>query len=51
MYCDQAQQIENFLIGLGKVSRYEIKDKTLFLYYDKELLLEFVVSDEIKSIE
>ena len=52
MYCEQVQQIENkFLGSLEKVTRYEIKDKSLFLYKDKELLLEFVVAEEIKSTE
>ena len=52
MYCEQAQQIENKFLGkLGKVTRYEIKDKSLFLYRDKELLLEFAVVEEIKSTE
>ena len=37
MYCEQVQQIENKLLGsLEKVTRYEIKDKSLFLYKDKE---------------
>ena len=52
MYCEQVQQVENkFLGSLEKVSRYEIKDKSLFLYRDKELLLEFAVAEEIKSTE
>ena len=52
MYCEQVQQIENkFLGSLEKVTRYEIKDKSLFFYKDKELLLEFVVAEEIKSTE
>jgi len=52
MYCEQVQQIENkFLGSLEKVTSYEIKDKSLFLYKDKELLLEFVVAEEIKSTE
>ena len=42
MYCEDVQQIENiFLNQLGKVNRFEIKNKTLFLYNDKDLLLEF----------
>src|SRR6187200_1154522 len=50
MYCEQVQQIENkFLGSLEKVNRYEIKDKSLFLYNDKDLLLEFAVAKEIKS--
>jgi len=52
MYCEQVQQIENkFLGSLEKVTRYEIKDKSLFLYSDKHLLLEFAAAEEIKSIE
>ena len=43
MYCEQVQQIENnFLAGLQKINRFEIKDKTLFLYQDKEIMLEFI---------
>lgn len=43
MYCEQVQQIENDYFGkLANVSRYEIKDKTLIFYHDKEKLLEFV---------
>jgi heat shock protein HslJ len=42
MYCEQVQAIENkFLGSLEKITRYEIKDKTLKLYNDKELILEF----------
>ena len=42
MYCEQVQQFENKFLGrLEKVTRYEIKDKSLFLYKDKELLLQF----------
>ena len=52
MYCEQVQQIENkFLGSLEKITRYEINDKSLFLYRDKELLLEFAVAEEIKSTE
>ena len=52
MYCEQIQQIENkFLGNLEKVNRYEIKDKSLLLYSDKDLLLEFIVAEEIKSTE
>ena len=52
MYCEQVQQIENkFLGSLEKVTRYEIKDRLLFLYSDKELLLEFAATEEIKSTE
>ena len=42
MYCEDVQQTENvFLNQLGKVNRFEIKNKMLFLYNDKDLLLEF----------
>ena len=52
MYCEQVQSIENkFLGSLEKVTRYEIKDKSLLLYSDKNLLLEFAVTEEIKSTE
>ena len=43
MYCEGIQPTENaFLRQLEKANRYEIKDKILLLYRDKELLLEFV---------
>ena len=43
MYCEQVQQIESkFLGSLEKVTRYEIKNKSLFLYNDNEKLLEFI---------
>ena len=52
MYCEQVQLMENkFLSSLEKVTRYEIKDKSLFLYRDKELILEFAAVEEIKSTE
>ena len=52
MYCEQVQQIESkFLGGLEKITRYEIKSKSLFLYSDKNLLLEFAAAEEIKSTE
>ena len=36
MYCEQVQSIENrFLGSLGKITRYETIDNTLFLYHDK----------------
>ena len=44
MYCEEVQQTENaFLIQLGKVNRFEIKDKKLLLYDKDKLLLEFEV--------
>ena len=52
MYCEQVQLIENkFLGSLEKVTRYEIKEKSLLLYSDKKLLLEFAAAEEIKSTE
>ena len=43
MYCEQVQQVENkFLAALQKIDRFEIKANSLFLYADKEMLLEFV---------
>jgi heat shock protein HslJ len=42
MYCEQVQQVENkFLGSLQKIDHFEIKDNSLFLYADKEMLLEF----------
>jgi len=42
MYCDAVQSTEDvFFMQLKKVNRYEIKDKSLLLYKDKKLLLEF----------
>ena len=42
MYCEQVQQIENKYLGkLQKANRFEIKEKELVLYQDKEKLLEF----------
>ena len=52
MYCEQVQQFENkFLSSLEKVTRYEIKDKTLLLYGDQDLLLEFAAGEEKQSAE
>ena len=43
MYCEAVQQIENdFLNRLKIANLFEIKDKALFLYHDKEKLLEFL---------
>ena len=43
MFCEETQQTEDaFFKQLEKVNRFEIKGKTLMLYRDKELLLEFV---------
>ena len=51
MYCEQVQQTENkFLAGLRKVNRFEIKEKRLLLYNDRELMFEFTV-EELKSTE
>jgi heat shock protein HslJ len=42
MYCEGVQETENsFFIQLEKVNRFEIKNDNLFLYRDKEFLLEF----------
>ena len=42
MYCEEVQQIENkYFKQLENANRFEIKDKTLFLYHDKDPLLEF----------
>ena len=42
MYCEGVQQTEDdFFKQLEKVNRFEIKGKTLLLYKDKEVLLEF----------
>lgn len=42
MYCEGVQSTEDaFLKQLSNVDRFEIKDKTLILYHDKEELLEF----------
>lgn len=42
MYCEGVQQTEDsFFSQLKKVNRFEIKNKTLRLYFDEELLLEF----------
>ncbi len=52
MYCEQVQQIENkFLGSLEKITRYETKDKSLFLYQDKILLLEFVTDEQKESTQ
>lgn len=42
MYCESVQQMEDsFFKQLEKVDRFEVKDKILILYLDKEMLLEF----------
>ena len=42
MYCEEVQKTENaYLKQLAKVSRYEIKKDTLFLYENDILVLEF----------
>ena len=52
MYCEQVQPIENSYFGkLEKVNRFEIKDKTLVLYHDKEKLLEFLAEEQTKSTD
>ena len=43
MYCDQVQQVENkYFKQLQTADRFEIKRQSLFLYHDKQLLLEFL---------
>lgn len=43
MYCDGVQQVEDkFFQQLNKINRFKIKDKTLWLLRDDEVLLEFV---------
>ena len=42
MYCEGVQSTEDaFFKQLGKVNRFVIKGKTLLLYRDKDVLLEF----------
>ena len=42
MFCEGVQETEdNFFHRLGLVNRFEIRNKNLFLYREKELLLEF----------
>ena len=42
MFCEQVQQIENkYFTQLGTANKFEIKESSLFLYHDKQLLLEF----------
>lgn len=42
MYCEDVQETENaFLRYLQLVNRFEINDKSLFMYRNKELILEF----------
>jgi heat shock protein HslJ len=42
MYCDQVQEVENAFLGqLSKVTRYDVKGKSLLLYNGEKLLLEF----------
>jgi len=42
MYCEAVQRVENkFFNGLQNANRFEVKDKSLFLYHDKQLILEF----------
>ena len=42
MYCEGVQETENaFFKMLGQVNRFEIKNKTLLFYNDKDKLLEF----------
>ncbi len=42
MYCEGVQQVEDkFFQQLNKINRFEIKDNTLLLLRDNEVLLEF----------
>ena len=42
MYCVEVQKTEDTYFNLlGKANRFEIKDKTLSLYQNKNVLLEF----------
>lgn len=42
MYCEAVQKTEDaFFKQLGNATRFEMKGKTLSIYNDKELLLEF----------
>ena len=50
IYCDEVQSIENAFLGhLQKVTRYEIKGKTLSLFNGDRLLLEFEKDSAAKS--
>ncbi len=42
MYCEGTQETEDaFFKLLERVNRFEVKDKSLVLYHDKDILLEF----------
>lgn len=42
MYCEGVQKMEDaFFKQLEKVNRFEVKEKTLILFHDSEILLEF----------
>ena len=42
MYCDDVQSIENSFLGqLGKVTRYEVKGRSLLLFDKENVALEF----------
>ncbi len=42
MFCEGVQKSEDaYLKALGEVNRFEINDKTLLLYHNKKVLLEF----------
>src|SRR5262245_3986492 len=44
MYCEAVQGTEDsFFRQLGKVTTYKIKNKSLLLYHDKDLVLEFAM--------
>jgi heat shock protein HslJ len=43
MYCEEVHQIEtSFFNGLQKADHFEIRNNSLLLYQDKQLLLEFL---------
>ena len=43
MYCEEVQQIENkYFNKLKNATHFEINNKALVLYHDKEKLLEFI---------
>ena len=43
MYCEEVQKTENkYFKQLANVNNFEIREKSLTLYHDKEKLLEFI---------
>lgn len=48
MYCEDVQQTEDaFFKQLEKVNRFEVKGEKLFLYLNKEILLEFAIDNQM----